>query len=263
MPQDDSLDSVSVQPARGPFTLYASTVAILAGVLASEFLVAYNLLRDHPTHAPSLTLEVYGMFAAGLVILVAQAALVYNFLLRPLREATLRALHLARALDERSHRDVLTGTLNRTAFDQMIVRELDALKRYAVSFCGIMLDVDGFRPLNERLGYEQGDHTLHDLALLLKQHMRKADFIFRWRSGRFLILASGIDPAHAQRFAEKLRDLVAGHDFGHGVRLTVCMGVAPALPDDSAELFVARVKNALGQAKNAGPSTVFQVPTVD
>jgi diguanylate cyclase (GGDEF)-like protein len=194
--------------------------------------------------------------AIGGVLLAGQIALVYGALVRPLRAAAARVDSLTQALDQQSHRDALTGTLNRTAFDHLIVRELEALRRYGAGFCAAMIDVDGFRLLNERHGYETGDRVLCELAQLLKAHIRKADFLFRWRSGRFLVLASGIDGAQALRFAGKLSALVSGHDFHQGLRLTVCLGMTQAQVEDSPEVLIARVKTVLGQAKEQGPGGV-------
>lgn len=256
MPPDEMIEPMAVQPARGASHLYLATVLALGGTLLAEFLTGYALLRDHPGHAAGLLPEFYGALVIGLLVLALQAVLVFNGLIKPLRQAIIRVEHLAHALDQHSHRDSLTGALNRTAFDQMIVRELEALRRYGVGFCGIMLDVDGFRQLNERLGYETGDQLLFALVQLLRRHVRKADFVFRWRSGRFLILASGITAVQGQRFAEKLRDLVADHRFHPDASLTACLGVAQAQPEDSPEIFIAHVKDALAKAKAQGPGKV-------
>lgn len=254
--QDDGLALAAVPQARNASLVYAATLAALALALLAEFLVAYSLLKDHPGHASSLSKELYAALAVGLLVLVAQAALVFGALVRPYREAAIRVEHLAHALDQHSHRDVLTGALNRTAFDQLIVREMEALRRYGVGFCGIMLDVDGFRHVNETKGYDAGDQVLFDLAQVIKQHMRRSDFLFRWRSGRFLILASGIGEDQARRFAEKLGQLVAGHTFRLGVRLTATLGVVRAQAEDSPELFTGRLKSALALAKEQGPGSV-------
>jgi len=192
----------------------------------------------------------------GLVILGAQAALVYGALLRPYRECVAEIARLKTLLDQHSHHDELTKALNRMAFDHMIVRELENLKRYGAGLCGIMTDVDGFRAVNEQLGYEAGDLVLAELAQLLKQHVRKADCLFRWRSGRFLILASGINAEQGRRFAEKLRDVAVGHVFRQGVSLSVSLGVAQASAEDSPETFIARVKTALSLAKDKGRGEV-------
>lgn len=256
MPQDDSSPHPTVPQGRGAGLAYLVTAAVLAAALAAEFLAAYSLLRDHPDHGPALASEVYGALAVGLAALAIQAAVVFIALVRPYREAAIRVEHLAHALDQHSHRDILTGALNRTAFDQLIVRELEALRRYGLSVSGIMLEADSFRQVNETKGYETGDLVLHDLAQLLRQHVRRADFLFRWRSGRFLILASGIGEEQAARFAEKLAGLVAAHAFRQEVRLTASAGVAQAHPDDSPELFVGRLKSALALAQEKGPGSV-------
>jgi len=249
MPQDADRRRSSAAPAQGVCLLFLATIVALGGALLAGFVVSYTLLKDSPAQTPGLLREIYGILAAGLLVLAGQAALVFVLLVRPLRQTALRAEQLTQALEQYSHRDLLTGALNRTAFDEMVVRELEALRRYSVVFCGIMLDAEGFRQVNERLGYETGDHVLADLAQLLKSHMRKADYLFRWRSGKFMILATGIEAGQARIFAAKLRDLVAQHTFRQGVSLTAGLGVAQAQPDDSPETFVARVKAALALAR--------------
>jgi len=215
MPQDDTPDADNTRHAQHPFLLYLVCLAVATAALSAEFFVSFSLLRDHPGHAPGLVQEVYGIFIFGLLALAVQAVLVHVLLLRPLREARLRIAHLNQALDQRSHRDPLTGALNRTAFEHMALRELESLRRYGLGLCGIMLDVDGFRRVNEQLGYELGDQALVELAQLLKHHVRKADCVFRWRSGKFLILASGIDEEQARRFADKLRFLIEAAPTEH------------------------------------------------
>lgn len=256
MPQDDSLTLASVPPARGASLLYMASLAALAAVLVAAFLVSYSLLKESPAQDPVLVRIAYALLVFGLVMLAAQGVLVFMAFVRPYGEAAIRVEHLAHALEQHSHRDVLTGTLNRTAFDHFIVRELESLRRYGTGFCGLLLDVDGFRQVNASKGYEMGDQTLCDLAQLLKLHVRKADLLFRWRSGRFLVLAAGIDEEHARRFAHKLAELVAEHPFRLDVRLTACFGVGQAQAQDSPELFVGRLKSALSLAKEQGPGSV-------
>ncbi|MDR3641719.1 MAG: GGDEF domain-containing protein [Humidesulfovibrio sp.] len=256
MLQDEDRASGPALSAKGAGLLYAALAAALAGALLVAFGLVYGLLREHPNLAPGFIQEAYAALAIGLLLLAAQAALVFAGLVRPLREAAMRVDNLAQALDQHSHRDALTGVLNRTAFDHLIVRELEALRRYDVGFCAVMVDVDGFRQVNEIHGYETGDRVLCELAQLLKAHIRKADFLFRWRSGRFLILTSGINGTQALRFAGKLNVLVSGHAFQQGLRLTASLGVVRAQAEDSPEVLVARVKTALAQAKEQGPGNV-------
>jgi diguanylate cyclase (GGDEF)-like protein len=257
MPRDDdSLTLAPAPPARGASLLYLASLAALAVTLVAGFLVTYSLLKEAPAPDPLLMRIAYALLAFGLVMLALQGGLVFAALVRPYGEAAIRVEHLAHALEQHSHRDLLTGALNRTAFDHIIVRELETLRRYGTGFCGLLLDVDGFRQVNAAKGYELGDQTLFDLAQLLKQHVRKADLLFRWRSGRFLILAAGIDEEHGQRLARKLAALLAEHPFRQGVRLTACLGVSQAQAQDTPELFVGRLKGSLALAKERGPGSV-------
>jgi len=251
MAEDSPATQVRKAPGRTTALLYAATLVALFGVLLAEFFVAYQLLAGNPARAPELIRETYGAMVLGVAVLAAQAALVYAGLLKPVRENSLEIARLKESLDQHCHHDELTKALNRMAFDQMIVRELEGLKRYNAGFSGIMVDVDGFRAVNESLGYDAGDQVLYELAQLLRQHIRKADCLFRWRSGRFLILASGIGADKAGLFADKLRELVARHDFRHGARISVTLGAAQAEAEDTPETFVARIKAALSLAKDA------------
>ena len=74
---------------------------------------------------------------------------------------------------------------------------LEGLKRYGAGFSGIMAEAVGFQQLCESRGYEEGDRALAELARLLRANLRKADSLFRWRSGSFLILAPGIGAENA------------------------------------------------------------------
>lgn len=250
MANDDTAPLPQKSPVRMAAALYAASLAAILGVLLAEFFVAYELLLSQPNQAPGLIKETYAAMLVGVAVLAGQAMLVYAGLLRPVRENALELARLKVSLDLHCHHDELTKVLNRTAFDQMIVRELESLKRYGAVFSGIMVDVDGFRAVNESLGYEAGDHMLFELAQFLKQRIRKADCIFRWRSGRFLILASGIGSEQATLFADKLRALVAQHSFHQGGHISVTLGAAQAEAQDSPEAFVARIKAALSQAKD-------------
>lgn len=237
---------------------YMLTVLALAVVLAALFLIVYELLAQHPEHAPGLIWRAYGALSVGMAALGLQALLVGLRLVRPLREKTAETVCLRAALANVSHHDPLTGVLNRVAFDHSIVLALEGLKRYGAGFSGILADVDGFRAVNDAYGYETGDQVLHELAHLLKTHIRQADSLYRWRSGRFLILAQGIDAGQAARMAEKLREVVSGHAFTGGVRLGLSLGVSAARAEDAQESFVGRLKTGLARAKEGGGNAVAQ-----
>jgi|GEM_PF-570892 len=243
-------------PDRAPGALYVASLLAVAASLAAQFFIAYQLLLGSPARMHDLAGETYAALAFGLLVLAAQAVLVYAAFIRRVHDDAAEIARLKTALEQHCHLDELTKTLNRMAFDHMIGREMENLRRYNVALCGIMLDVDGFRAVNEQIGYEAGDLVLAELAQLLKQHIRKVDCLFRWRSGRFLILAAGISAEQGRQLAEKVRDIVGQHAFRQDVSLSATLGVAQATPEDSPETFVARVKTALSLAKDKGHAQV-------
>lgn len=253
MATDQDHPAPETAPTRPPGVFSARVctlcLALLFAVLFTLFFVIYSLLAAHPETAPGLAQKAYAAVVLGLAALAAAGVAVFGGLLRPLREKASEAAQLRTALELHSHHDPLTHVLNRTAFELMLVRALEALRRYGAGFCGIMADVDGFRAVNAAHGYEAGDRALAELAQLLKGHIRKSDSIFRWRSGRFLILAPGISAEQGRQLAGKLRELAAAHGFRDGVRLALNLGVAQAQPEDSQESFVARIKADLAQAR--------------
>lgn len=250
MTRTTALNPAPLPSTRGVSLALWACLALAGAALAAEFLIACGLMADHD--APGLLRPAWGVLAGGLLSLAALGVLVHAALVRPYREAALRLEQLAQALEQHSHRDPLTGALNRTAYEQLAARELEALRRYGAGFCGIMLDADGLRRVNESHGYEAGDLALHELGMLLKRSVRKADLLFRWRSGKFLVLATGIGPEQAQILADKLRRLVDAHEFRPGVRLTAWTGVAQAQAEDSPEQFAARAKAALVLERERG-----------
>lgn len=227
--------------------LYSLTAIIVAITLAVLFFVCYELLAQHQEHASAMAWRVYGALLAGLAALCIQAALVAGRFLRPLRESTAETARLRAALDNVSHHDPLTGVLNRVALEQTLVRALEGLKRYGAGFSGVLVQVEGFRSVDDAQGFGAGDEVLRELARLLQSHIRKADSLYRWRSGSFVILAPGIDAEQGERLSAKLNDLATSHSYPGGVLLSLTFGVSSARAEDTRELFVGRLKSALSQ----------------
>ncbi len=81
---------------------------------------------------------------------------------------------------EQSKRDVLTGLPNRRALDEKLEYEIERARRNQRPFCILMLDLDGFKQINDTYGHEMGDHVLREVAALLNANIRSIDFLARW-----------------------------------------------------------------------------------
>ncbi len=92
-------------------------------------------------------------------------------------------------LEERTHRDPLTGLLNRaylaTLTERLDKREPDAP---AMEFCVLCLDLDDFNPINDRHGHAAGDQVLAQIGARLRHNAREQDFVFRLGSDEFMLV---------------------------------------------------------------------------
>jgi len=155
--------------------------------------------------------------------------------------------------------DELTSVFNRAKFTEIAARELDTLRRYEMPLSGILFDIDHFRAVNENAGYTTGDKILITLARYVSSKVRKTDYVFRWRGGKFLILAPHTSADKAAIVAEKFRKIIEQKLFGDQTRLTISLGVAAARADDTVDDFAHRLQAALTGAKQNGRNTVVAI----
>lgn len=140
-----------------------------------------------------------------------------------LREAERQAALLRRHALE----DTLTGLGNRRSAE----RRLGALRIGEQPLSLAVVDVDRFKTVNDSLSHTQGDAVLRRVADLLREHSRTGDEVYRWAGDEFLVILPGASEAQAVVVAERLRNAVAGADWGDmqlPEPVTVSIGVASA-----------------------------------
>jgi diguanylate cyclase (GGDEF)-like protein len=149
-----------------------------------------------------------------------------------------------------AYTDSLSGLPNRRAFEDRAarLRDFSDAKPLAV----LMLDLDGFKPVNDSQGHEAGDRILALIARTIADGLREGDFVARLGGDEFAALLPRTGPAEAELLAERLRESV--EDAGSGDSVTASIGVAMLEDDVRRALLQADV--ALYEAKNAGRNTV-------
>lgn len=152
--------------------------------------------------------------------------------------------------------DFLTGIYNRLMFNELLQAELAKSCRYETPVSMLMFDLDHFKRVNDTLGHNTGDHVLQEVVRVVSSRIRVHDIFCRWGGEEFLILAPKNDAAQATQLAEILRELIAGHDFGEGLRVTASFGVTCHLCDEKQETFIERADAALYRAKHNGRNRV-------
>jgi len=162
----------------------------------------------------------------------------------------------AALLEELSYRDPLTGLYNRRYFGLRVQEEGKRHDRFGEPLSLVLMDIDHFKPVNDRLGHAAGDDLLRELARVLVGHSRSFSIITRYGGDEFAVLLVNTTKAGAVAYARRIKTLVETHAFAHGA-LTVSLGVC-SLPDDvrtSADLIPA-ADRALYLAKRAGRNGV-------
>jgi two-component system cell cycle response regulator len=109
--------------------------------------------------------------------------------------------------------DLLTGCASLDALDRRLRDEYERARRYRLRFCLVVLDVDHFRTLNERLGSAAGDRILADLGQLLQRELRSPDFAARYGGDEFALVLPETDARGARNFVQRLSAVVATHAF--------------------------------------------------
>ncbi len=109
--------------------------------------------------------------------------------------------------------DVLTGCASLDALDRRMRDEYERARRYRLRFCLVLLDVDQFRTLNDRLGTQAGDRILADLGQVLQRELRSPDFVARYGGDEFALVLPETDARGARNFVQRLDTVIAKHTF--------------------------------------------------
>jgi diguanylate cyclase (GGDEF)-like protein len=163
-------------------------------------------------------------------------------------------------LESLAARDVVTALFNHAHFQDAMQGEFVRSVRAHRTFALVLLDLDGFRRVNDMAGHARGDAVLSTIGRLLESQRRASDLAARFDGDAFALLLPETAKASATAKAESLRRYLAEHDFGlpGGRRLTVSAGVA-AFPDDGAtrDELVTAAELSLAAAKSAGGDCVI------
>lgn len=153
-------------------------------------------------------------------------------------------------------RDMLTGLPNRRVVTERIQTAMARAERHQYLFALFFLDLDGFKPINDRLGHTVGDETLRQVADDLRQVLRGEDSVLRYAGDEFLVLAEEIThisevEAIAQRIVNCVRREVCKGELILPLSASVGVSIYP-FDDGDAEAMVHHADLAMYTAKEAG-----------
>jgi diguanylate cyclase (GGDEF)-like protein len=263
-------------PERTVFVL--SIVAMLA-IFAVDLLIAEPSLRIYVLHVLPLlaigmhsdrrSLYAVGALTALMLDAIASAhfgkpplSLLGNLLMEGIvvvlclsvaetaRVNYLKVLNLART-------DDLTGLMNRRAFVRAVGLEIERQARYGGEFSIMMLDLDGFKTLNDTHGHLVGDRALRHLAEAIRNNTRRADSVARIGGDEFVVLMPNTPKSACDSISHQLRHAVAAGMRDSGYTVTASIGsVTFEHPPESVDAALHAADKAMYDAKQNGGDCV-------
>ena len=174
-------------------------------------------------------------------------------------EALQKAL---RELEEAASVDHLTGAWNRRRFEEAAAAEMALARRRRAPVSLAILDLDHFKRVNDTHGHGAGDIVLAGAAATFRRELRTSDALVRWGGEEFLVLLPATGLTGATALAEKLRAALEAQNFTPAGAVTVSVGVAEHLLDETLGTWLERADRALYQAKSEGRNRVEADDTV-
>jgi diguanylate cyclase (GGDEF)-like protein len=163
-------------------------------------------------------------------------------------------------LSQLSITDGLTKLHNHRFFQDALTREIKRVNRANEPLAMLLIDLDDFKSLNDRLGHAAGDELLRHLARTMGDVVRESDLLARYGGEEFVVLAPNTNLIGAYRLAEKLRTTVAEQsqilgDSMRPTRVTISIGVAEFR--GNRHRFFSAADQALYRAKASGKNCVM------
>ncbi len=163
-------------------------------------------------------------------------------------------------LERQATHDSLTGLPNRLLFRDRLERAREHGLRHRISFALMMMDLDGFKQVNDTHGHESGDALLATMGARLRAALRAADTVSRMGGDEFAVLLPGpISARNATRVAAKLLELVELPVELPGLELHVSASIGVALfpqHDGGPQGLLSQADRAMYAAKEAGKGRV-------
>jgi two-component system, cell cycle response regulator len=178
-----------------------------------------------------------------------------------------RVVSMQRELERLVVSDPLTGLYNRRYLVERLGQEMNRVDRYGGTLALAMIDLDGFKPVNDRWGHVFGDRLLRAVAAEISRSLRTPDVAARYGGDEFAVILPQTQPEGALRVCERIRKAVEQLALNAGeqpVSVTATLGVADYPSDgiSTAEELIHAADEALYGAKRAGRNRYSAVRAV-
>ena len=176
-------------------------------------------------------------------------------LIYPLKNALLYRIALKSA-----YRDPITGLNNRTSMEKYLPREIDLARRHQQPMALLVMDLDGFKQINDQAGHDTGDRVLREAARVISRAVRNTDLVYRYGGDEFVGALAQTDIHGAVDVSERIRSSIEALDLeptGAAARIRVSIGITLVRHNDDFLSAFKRADKALYQAKLNGKNQII------
>ena len=157
-----------------------------------------------------------------------------------------------------AEQDALTRIANRYRLEKVLLEECDRAERFRVPLALVAMDIDDFKPINDKQGHGVGDQTLVSVVERLETCVRQGDLLARWGGDEFMVVLPKSTVNTARQLAERIRQAIAEMPAVGDVKVTLSLGVVERRMGETPAALMARADQALYRSKAAGKDAVSE-----
>lgn len=164
-----------------------------------------------------------------------------------------------RTLLKSAYSDPLTGLNNRTSMEKCLPREVDLAKRHQQSMAILVMDLDGFKEINDNHGHDIGDQMLREVGQVIHKAVKNTDLLYRYGGDEFVggLVQTDLEGAIyvSERIRSGVENLPSLTDLP-SCRIKISIGLTMVKFSDSFDQAFKRADKALYSAKLAGKNQI-------
>ncbi len=172
----------------------------------------YKTATVVPLMKDDLMLGALAMYSADLSSYTADHLRLIEAVAKLASDAIANAVHHERT-ETSALTDLLTGLPNARALRYRFEEEADRARRHRDTFSVLMMDLDGFKAVNDKLGHQAGDQLLRELTALLLSHIRSSDFVGRYAGDEFVAILQ-VGREEVTELSRRIQLTIDRHEFG-------------------------------------------------
>lgn len=159
-----------------------------------------------------------------------------------------------------AYSDPITGLNNRAAMEKLLPREIELAHRHAQPMALLVMDLDGFKQINDSNGHDVGDQVLRNVSGVLQSVVRNTDLLYRYGGDEFVGGLSQTDVNGAFEVGERIRrgvEALPGYGEPMAEKFGMSIGITMIREDDDFNIAFRRADQALYKAKQSGKNQII------